>query len=211
MSDDFFYNFKAVTGKNLPNPQNLTVDEKAALAHHLLMSGESKVAIAKFLGVSRQQVYNLLKKADEQRLSELECQTYLSNFVKVLHELEATRDIHRNRVTAILKIIENGWIDPETGEKREKTGLNRDLSEAARIVRDYDKLIIDLQMKVGIIPVNSQNPYESLKDRAPKTENTDNQELQDKTPDELVGLLLHKLMNRPTSSLLKSVKDENIL
>lgn len=207
---DLFKNFREITGKNLPCPKNLSLDEKAALVHQLKMAGENMTAIANYLGVSRKYAYDLLKKANQERLEELECQTYTSNFVSLLHDLEATRDLHRKRVSKLHKIIENGWINPDTGEKIEKTGLNRDLSEAARIVRDYDRLIIDVQKMAGVLPDKNPNPYGTLRDKAPK-EVSDVKELRDRASDELIEMLLNKLMNRPATSILKSMGNDPIL
>jgi hypothetical protein len=207
----FFKDFKTVTGSDLPCPKTLSQEDMITLVYMLnVVNGESMTSITNWLGISRQQGYNLLKKADEETLTELENLNYLTLFAKELHALEATRALHRSRVSNLLKIIENGFVDNETGEKREKTGINRDLSEAARLVRDYDKIIIDFKKSFGVIPDKAVNPYGSMRDKAPKDQA--DQEIYNKSSEQLIGILLDKLMNRPSSlNVLKNIKDESVL
>ena len=44
----FFDSFSEITGKSLPDPSDLTTDQKAALAYQLRQAGEKPVAIAVF-------------------------------------------------------------------------------------------------------------------------------------------------------------------
>lgn len=203
--------FKDVTGKKLPCPKNMSTDEKAVLVCRLKMAGESMTKIAEYLGVSRKYAYDLKKKAENELRDELECRTYLDNFVSILHELTETRDIHRKRVNDILSLINNGGVDPVTGEKIGRVGSNRDLSEAARLVKDYDKLIIDLQKSVGVIPTVDVNPYNSIKDKSP-TEIDGSTPLVEKNSEELMQILLDKLQSKQSSlTPLKNMKDEPVI
>jgi ribosomal protein S8 len=209
----FFENYVKITGKPLPDPDKMTVDEKACLVHQLRLSGESMTAIANYLGVSRQYAYMLKDKAKDQRLTELENQSYLSHFTEILHDLESTRDRHRKIVDKIKTIEENDWVDPETGEKVKKTGSLRDYAEASRLVLMYDKLIIELYFRVGFIPKEQDSLFTSLAERNPEISEDTEEELSEVDKDKLAQMVLSKIrQKRPSiSNKLKELKDEKLL
>jgi predicted DNA-binding protein YlxM (UPF0122 family) len=180
------------------------------------MSGESMIAIADYFEVSRQTAYNYHNKAKNERLAELENKTYLDIFVDRLHELEAQRDVYRKLVERIQSGHDLGEeeLDPRTGEVKVKTSHLRNISEIGKLIRDYDKLILDLEYAVGLIPKNNPDSiYGKVSDRNPES-HQDEKSLIDLNDDELSQKLLDTLtkkMYQVGDNTLKNIKDEKVL
>lgn len=211
-----FSTYAELMGKKIPSPKGLTMEEKVSLVHHLNMRGESMTAIAKWLGVSRQQAYNYRNKAKDDRLMELENCTFLDNTVKELYDLEHTRDMYRKQRDRIL-MIQKG-IDPETGEKNEnptegyKSAQQREYTEISRLIFQYDKLILDFQHKVGTLPNVETQLYHKVKDQNPESDNSSST-LMEKNPQELQAIMLAQLANKRPSlrGSLKELKNESVI
>jgi hypothetical protein len=212
---NFFERFAKITGKDLPAPESLTLEHKCALTHQLRLSGESMIAIADYLGVTRQTAYNYYNKAKNERLMELENKTYLDYFVDRLHELEAQRDRYR---IIIEDIVSNGdgpeEIDPDTGRIIPKTSHMRNINELGRLVMSYDKLILDMEFAVGLIPKNDpESIYGKLSDRNPDNDR-ENKEMIDMSDEELSTKLLNTLVGSRAKlggNVLKTIKDEKVI
>lgn len=205
----FFERFIKITGKDLPDPDSLLPDEKCALTHQLKMAGESMMAIANYFGVSRQSAYNWLNKAKDHRLIELENKSYLDIFVEKIYELETTRDKYRQ----MIETIRSGTDILEVDGKNGKTSHLRNIAELGKLIRDYDKIILDTYYAVGLIPkADPQGIYGKMSDRNKLME--EEKDLVDHTDEELSSLLLETLTKKKRvlgGNALKSVKDEKVL
>ena len=213
---NLFDRYANISGRDLPVPESLTPQEKYALTASLRMAGESMMAIAKYFGVSRQTAYNYFNKSKEERLSDLESKTYLDIFTDRLFELEEQRDIYRKTIERIrIGGEDQDEVDPRTGEVRPKTSHLRNISELGKLVLSYDKMIIDLEYAVGLIPKNNpEGIYGRLSDRNPNSEDV-TKHLYEMNDEEISNVLLDKLMEKKSGSFggnaLKSIKNENIL
>ena len=176
--------------------------------------GETKTSIAKYFGVSRPTIYSWIKEANNERLTELENKTFQDKYIDRLNELEIKRDYYAREVEKIRKIGDTGEIDPVTGEAIIVTSHYKTMAEMARLVRDYEKAIIDLEIIVGIIPKNDPGQlFNTLGDYNPDMEK-DQENLLELEEEEVSLILLNKLRQKQTKlgdSILKKVKDEKII
>jgi len=209
----FFKKYIEITKQDLPDPNTLSYDDRCLLAFQLDMIGESKTAIANYFGVTRPTVYTYLKKATDQKISELENQTYLDKTIQRLNELETQREMHRKTLESI-RASAGTEIDPVTGETIHKTSHLKPLAEIARLIRDYDKLIIDFEVMLGLLPKNNVTElFSRLSDKNPENQ-VDKDDLTELSDDKMTELLLNKLKQVPPqlgNTTLKEVKDEKIL
>ena len=203
---NFFDHFKRLELENLPDPAKLTVDQKAALAMQLKNTGASAIEIAEFFGMTRQNVYKLLKRECDSLTQELENRTYLEHFVASLHELIARRDALLKKQASLESKKAVFKDDEEDFESR--PARTREFTELGRLIQKYDDMILQLQIKVGLIPSNDANPYSTISEKNPETLQTDS--TSDMTDTQLAEKLLQKLTGRQ-ASVLKQVADEPIL
>jgi len=209
----FLKKYSELSGKALPDPETLELNDKCLLAFQLEMAGETKTAIAKYFKVSRPTIYSYIKKAHDERISEMENQTYLEKAIQRLNELETQREQHR-KVLEDLRNSGGSEIDPVTGEEIVKTSHLKIYAECARLIRDYDKLIIDFEVMLGLLPKNSPSElYSTLSEKNPE-HHTDSDDLSQLQDSEISALLLNKLKQKPPqlgNTILKEIKDEKIL
>lgn len=206
---------EAETGITMPDFKDMPKDELFDLVKNLKHSGQRMADIARLIGVSRKTAYNYLYKAHQSVIDELETKKYIDIYTEQLDELEARRDKYLREAMIIQDSGRREDVDPVTGVKTVRQGYTRDYIELMRLVRDYDKLIIDLKKSVGFIPV--QNPdqiYGRISEKNPEThENSDEDILEMNTP-ELQQLLLKKLQGKAPplgGNALKAVADQQIL
>jgi len=214
---DIFEEIERLTNMSPIDASRLASEDLPEVVRRLKNAGHRMTDIAKYIGKSRRQTYNYLKKAKDGLVEELENKKYLDIFVDTLDELESRRDQFLREADMISRAGEReGQLD-ENGDPIQRRGSTRDYAELCRLIRDYDKLIIDLKKSVGFIPTASEsnNLYTTLGDKNPDNfESTDNDPVELNTA-ELQQALLHKLQNKAprlsSGSPLKDKQDENIL
>ena len=210
----FFKNYHELSDSDLPDPNELSLDDKCILCRQLVSIGESKAAISRYFGKSRPTIYAWLKRANDERLSELENKTFQDKYIDRLNELEIKRDYYAREVEKIRKIGDEGELDPVSGEMIVNTSHYKIMAEMARLVRDYEKAIIDLEIIVGVIPKNDPGQlFNSISDYNPELE-TDKENLLEMEDEEVSMMLLNKLRQKQTKlgdTILKKVKDEKII
>ena len=140
---------------------------------------------------------------------ELENKSYLDIFVEKIYELETTRDKYRQMIEA----IRSGTDILEASGKSGKTSHLRNIAELGKLIRDYDKIILDTYYAVGLIPKQDpQGIYGKMSDRNVMKE--DDRDLIDYSDEEMAELLLDTLTKKQTKlgdNALKSVKDEKVI
>lgn len=203
------------TGISMPDFSLLPKDQLYELVKVLKHSGQRMADISRLLKVSPKTAYNYLHKAHQGMIDELETKKYIDIYTEQLDELEARRDKFLREAIIIKDSGIREDIDSTTGEKVMRQGYTRDYIELMRLVRDYDKLIIDLKKSVGFIPV--QNPdqiYSQISDKNPDTHQSNEDDILEMNTPELQKLLLEKLQGKSPSlggNALKAIQDESIL
>tara|TARA_R110002167_G_scaffold366416_2_gene596398 strand:- start:7374 stop:8021 length:648 start_codon:yes stop_codon:yes gene_type:complete len=215
MASDFLKQFFTITGHNLPNPHTLETPDKVALAQHLKSAGESAKSIALYFGCHPSYIYQLLKKARNERLGELECQTFKEHFLETVIELETDIEMYQKVQAGLRSGYKVEEVDGE-GNKVEvnKKGSIRDFKDVGSLIFSLQKELISLKKHVGIIPSANQGDLNtSLHSSNPENVNEE-LSLKEQNPEDVKALLMSKLSQRnPTlqESILKKIGDENIL
>lgn len=213
--ETFFDRLYKISGKELPDPNTLTQDQKCGLAYHLVQAGENKTAVANYFGVSRPTIYAWLEKARSELLTEIENKTFSTLFADILSDLMSRRDLYRKVISNLTDNEDTIEIDPATGLPVKKTTHLRNLAEMGRLARDYDKIIVELMQYVGFIPRNDMGSlFTTLKERDPEVQNTE-KDLIDYSDEEISMALLKKLTQKQEIVLgdtkLKKLKDTPLL
>jgi len=188
-----FDSYRDVTGKELPDPVHLAPNEKMVLAYFLTENGESKVAVARFFNVSRQTIYDWRARILQEEIMELECKTQLELFAEELCNLKNTRDEIKKQANKLKN-------------SDSKTENNRGYAEMLRALHNYDKLIIELYTKTGLIATNdSFAPDSTIKSRS--GEDSANAELDELNSEELTNRLVGLLTKKTPCLLRTPLKD----
>lgn len=215
---EFFDEISKITGKKLPDPSALSQEDKAVIALHLKNNGESALAISNYLGCTRQWVYKLIKKALEEDLNELECRTYMDEYLSTIRSLEMEIDRYKKAQEQLRKGYKTQELTKD-GELVElnKKGSPRDFKEYGAIIQKYQQMLIDLKLRIGMLPSKERGDlYTVIGDMNPEY-NKDDRELLDKNSDEVISMLLQKLTQKRPSlkenaiNALKSVKDQKLV
>jgi len=194
---------------------SLKKEDYPELVLALCNAGHKKSHVAALLNISRRTVYNYLNKARDSVKEELENVKYIDIFVEQLSILEDRRDSLLRDANLISVAGKRNTYD-EDGNLIKKTGSTRDYTEVMRLVRDYDKMIIDLKKSVGMIPVNQpDNIYSNMRDRNPDNKEVSESEVLEMNSEELQKQLLKKLQHKAPplqqETKLKQLKDEKVL
>lgn len=212
---NFFERYSRIIGKELPDPSALTLDEKCLLASRLSSVGETKTSIAAYLGVSRTTVYTYLNRVIDQEIQELENKRYLEKYMERLNELEVQRDYYRRILETVRESGDYEEMDPKTGRMIPKTSHLRNLAEVGRLVRDYDRMILELEQVVGFIPKhNPSELFTTLTEYDPKTKDLASVEVDLLSESEIEEILMTKLQKRPPKlgkNALSELKDEKLI
>ena len=113
----------------------------------------------------------------------------------------------------MIEAIRSGTDILEASGKSGKTSHLRNIAELGKLIRDYDKIILDTYYAVGLIPKQDpQGIYGKMSDRNVMKE--DDRDLIDYSDEEMAELLLDTLTKKQTKlgdNALKSVKDEKVI
>lgn len=171
--------------------QKLTTSEKIQLAVALKREGWHVDAIATHFGCCQKTIYNYLTKARDERLNELEAVKSIDILVENLDAIENLEDLCLKMASQIASEHE---VDPVTGEIKPKKGSYRDKAEFLRLVRDFRKMKIDLEVKTGVLPNSADQIYRILQEQHAKAQSSD-EEAKISRP-ELEAKLKERLQNQ---------------
>lgn len=168
MSDEYDPNYKP------PDPATMTDQEKIRVAYDWKQAGMPVVEIADYFKVCQKTVYNWINKYRDEFLNELEATRSLDIVVKQLHDITDLSDLC---LRIAHQIGQEKAIDPRTGKIIQKKGSLRDQAEMLRLVRDFKRMEIELQMSTGIIPKEPERIYGALQERHAVAEEIDDDEI----------------------------------
>jgi len=147
----------------MPDPSALPQVDKIRLAKSLKGKGYSIDEIAAHLKCCPKTIYNYLNKARQERLAELEACKSIDVLVENLETIENLQDLC---LKLACQISNEKQIDPLTGKIVKKNGSPRDKAELLRLVRDFLKMKIDLELRTGVMPSTADRIYDILADKA---------------------------------------------
>lgn len=198
----FFEELYESTGREFPDPSGLGTPQKAALVQRMFSVGCKAKQIAEHMNLSVPRVYQLRKIEIEQDVTELENQTFLDSLMIQIRSIEDDIDEYKSIQGRIL------GSDDSTDRRP-----NREYLELGRLVKDLQKMVIDLKRIGGILPsvAGDMSIYSTLEDSKPtETDST----LIEKNSEELTNLLLDKLTGKTQSirpKTLAEIKDDKVL
>lgn len=208
----FFEELYSVTGVEFPGPEGLGTPQKAALARRMRNMGHSVAEIAEHFNVSVQRIYQILKLAADQEISEIENHTFLDSLITQIMSLQDTIDYYKKIQQGIrCKYKEDEDDSDTTPDGKKKKGSIRDFVEVGRLISNYEKMKIDLMKVGGLLPVINDHTslHSSIADKKPQEEE-DHTNLND---EKITEMLLQKMAKTPVGlkKTLKDVKDDKIL
>ena len=150
-------NYKALDRQPPELPLDITPEAKKQLCWELLSSGDTPTTIYKYLGVSRQTVYNWKAEADKDHFEFLSTQSYAQLFSSDLKWVEE----EVSRYEQMSQALYNNIVEVELDEqgipvaKLGNSGSVRDYNDCRRVVMNLKKMkteilsILTLKNKEG--------------------------------------------------------------
>lgn len=162
-------NYKKIGQEPPPvDKSSLTEEALLDLVSQLLESGDSKAAIARYLGVSRQTIYNYEKKLKQDYISALCGSTFVEIFASELKDI----DDKINSYTTLLKGLEDEIvkieedIDGTPKVSIENKGSIRDFNDCNRTILNLKKIKNDLLLRMSLNNREGDpNVYGSISDK----------------------------------------------
>lgn len=147
-------NYKAIG--EIPPPidkDSITHDALLGLVSELLESGDGKTAIAKYIGVSRQSIYNYEKELREDYINNLSNSTFAEIFGNELLEIDKKIASYQNLLKGLEAEIVQIQADDVTGMptiKIENKGSIRDYNDCNRVVANLMKARNEIKLRLTL-------------------------------------------------------------
>ena len=215
-NSNFYRDLHDINGKIPENPADLTTEQKAEVAAKMKDTGSGVKEIAEYLGVSSGYVYRLLRESTKDIVSELECRTYLDNYVSKTEMLSS-------RIDELSKIMETEipryeiTIDDDGEENRRRiSGNANNYTSLARLRQGYEEQLIRLDDRANLLPNKDHSIYDTI--GAMRPEELVKDDMEQMSDQELMMKFIEGLKRQgqsaasmTTKMTLANVKNEKIL
>jgi len=141
---------------------SLSLEKKGEYVLKWKYQGISVTDLASFFGVSKKAIYNWLHAAREPVLAELEAQRPIDIVVEHMHSLQTYIDMCLYEATQASR--EKFEYDPKQQTVNQTKPDAKAFNDSMRSVQQFQKMLIDLQQSVGILPKKSEQIYHVVSD-----------------------------------------------